>query len=115
MYSDVAKHQALDAITIDRMSLHSGDPGVNGTANEISGNGYTRQACSFNAAAAGARVLGAAVDFVGPASQVVTWVGLWLNAGTVFKGAKALTGDQAMNAAGEYRVTTATQLTIDDV
>jgi hypothetical protein len=99
-FSTTARNQALDGITCDRVSLHSGDPGTTG-ANIIAGGG--KQAATFNAAASGERVLNADVAFSGlGASQAVTHFGVWLNAGDVFKCGAALTGDQAANAAGEY-------------
>jgi hypothetical protein len=99
-FSDTAKNQALDGITVDRVSLHSGDPSTTG-ANYITAGG--RQAATFNAASSGERLLNADVAFTGmTASQSVTHWGAWLNAGTIFKYGGALTGDQAANASGEY-------------
>jgi hypothetical protein len=97
----VARQQALDGITVDRVSLHSGDPGTTG-ASYITAGG--KQAASFNAAnASGERVLNADVAFTGMTpSQSVTYFGVWLNSGDVFKCGAILTGDQAANAAGEY-------------
>lgn len=102
-FSTAARNQALDGITVDRVSLHSGDPGTTG-ANMIAGGG--RQAATFEAAGAsadGERRLTGDVAFTGlGAGTAVTYFGAWLNAGTVFKFGAALTGDQAANAAGEY-------------
>jgi hypothetical protein len=99
-FSVTARNQALDGITVDRVSLHSGDPGTTG-ANYISGGG--KQAATFNAAASGERVLNADVSFSSlGANQAVTHYGAWLAAGDVFKFGAALTGDQEANAAGEY-------------
>jgi len=78
-----ARNQALDAIGIDTMSLHSGFPGATG-ANELAGSGYARVACTFNAASGGVRTLTAVVNFTVGAGHTVRWVGLW-GAG-VFKG-----------------------------
>lgn len=109
-FSTTALNQALDGITVDRVSLHSGDPGTTG-ANYISGGG--KQAATFNAASSGERVLNANVDFTSlGASQSVTHFGFWLNAGDVFKGGAALTGDATANAAGEYTLlATTTKIT----
>lgn len=99
-FSVTARNQALDGITVDRVSLHSGDPGTTG-ANYISGGG--KQAATFDAASNGERLLNSDVAFTGlGASQAVTHYGFWLASGDVFKGGAALTGDQAANAAGEY-------------
>lgn len=78
-----ARNQALDAISIDTMSLHSGFPGATG-ANELTGSGYARVACSFNAASGGVRTLAAVTNFTVGAGHTVRWVGLW--AGGTFKG-----------------------------
>jgi hypothetical protein len=98
-FSLVARQQALDGITVDRVSLHSADPGTTG-ANQVG----TLQTATFNAAnGSGERLLNADVPFTGlSANQTVTYFGAWLNSGTVFKCGGALTGDQAANAAGEY-------------
>jgi len=99
-FSTTARNQALDGITVDRVSLHSGDPGTTG-ANYVSGGG--KQAATFGAAASGERVLSGDVAFTGlGAAQAITHFGVWLASGDVFKCGAALTGDQAANAAGEY-------------
>lgn len=118
-WSTAAKNAALDAAgaTCDLLSLHSGDPGVAGTSNEISGGSpaYARKAATFDAAANGERALNADVTFDGPSLQAVSWVGFWKNAGTVFLARAPLTGDAAFNADGEYVVKgTTTKLTIGD-
>ncbi|MEG6507190.1 phage tail fiber protein [Nitratidesulfovibrio sp. 1201_IL3209] len=48
-----AKNAMLDAITVTKMSLHSGDPGAAGTSNEISGGSpaYARKDVTLGAAA----------------------------------------------------------------
>lgn len=111
-FAEVAKNQALDGITVDLMQMHSGDPGAAGANNQLG----TKVACTFAAAGSSARALSTAVDFTGlGASQSCPWFSIWLNAGTVFKGRGQITsGDVAANAAGEFRVTTATSLTLSD-
>ena len=108
----VAKNQMLDGLTVDRVRLHSGDPGTDGTANQVG----SLTAATFAAAASGERALSAPVDFTGlGAGQSVTWYSVWLNAGTVYKGkGQITTGDVAANAAGEYRLGVATKLTLSD-
>jgi hypothetical protein len=97
----IARQQALDGITMDRVSLHSGDPSTTG-ANYVTAGG--KQAATFGAATAGGeRLLSGDIAFTGmTANQAVTHFGVWLAAGDVFKCGVALTGDQAANAAGEY-------------
>jgi hypothetical protein len=116
VFSEAAKNQMLDALTVDRVSLHNGDPGAAGTSNEITGGGYARQACSLNAASGGERALASDVAFTATALQAVTHVGFWLNSGTVFKGRAALAGDLAFNAGGQLTLKAggSTKLVIDD-
>lgn len=78
-----ARNAALDAVTIDAMSLHSGFPGETG-ANELSGSGYARQTTSFNAASSGVRTLATAETFTVGAGHTVRWIGLW--ASSTFRG-----------------------------
>jgi hypothetical protein len=100
-FSAVALNQALDGITVDRIRLHSGNPGSAGTDNEL---GAGLSAATFSAASGGERILASDVTVTGlAASQSVTHFSVWLNAGTVFKGGFAITsGDVTANAAGEY-------------
>lgn len=58
---------ALTGAATVYMSLHSGAPGADGTANELSGNAYARTAITFgDAAAAGAIANTGAVTFPDP-------------------------------------------------
>jgi hypothetical protein len=109
-FSTVAKNQALDAIIVDRVRLHSGDPGASGTSNALG----SLTAATFAAASSGSRVLSGNVDLTGlGASASVTYWTAWLNAGTVYKGSGTISsGDTTANSSGEYRLTTATALTI---
>lgn len=115
-FATAAKNTMLDSLTVNLLSLHTGDPGADGTANEVSGGGYARVAATFNAAASGERALNADVQFAGPASGAATHVGFWEDgAPDVFHGSVALTGDQAFNADGEYIVKgTTTKLDLND-
>ena len=85
----------LDGLTVDRVRLHSGDPGADGTANQVG----SLTAATFAAAASGERALSAQVNFTGlTANQAVSWFSVWLNAGTVYKGKAQITGDATSNA-----------------
>jgi hypothetical protein len=111
-YSVVARNQALDGITVDRVRLHTGDPGAAGTDGTPLGAGTV--AATFNAAASGERLLDSDVNFTGlGANAAVGFFSIWLNSGTVFKGGFAITsGDTNANAAGEYTLkATTTKLT----
>lgn len=115
MFATATKNTMLDAITPNLMSLHNGDPGGAGTANEITGGGYTRQACTFDAASGGERALNADVDFTATAAQAVTHAGFWNSSGPTFLGSIPLAGDLAFNAGGELSVKApATVLAIDE-
>ncbi len=107
------KNLLLNASDIDTLSLHSGDPGAAGTANEVTGGGYVRKNGVFAAATNAARALSADVDFSTPANQSVTYIGFW--AGSVFRGSKAVTGDLSANASGQYRITNTTVITLADI
>lgn len=112
-----AKNSMLDALTVDRLSLHSGDPGVDGLSNELSGGSpaYARKSCVFNAASGGERLLSANVTFDVPASTV-SYVGFWdYNGGSmVFHGSDDVT-DEVFSAQGQYIVTaTTSKLDIND-
>lgn len=106
--NSTALDQMLDALTIDRMTLHSGDPGVAGDQNVES---VAPVACGFDAAQAGAgtarkRVVSDDVVFTGMTPSVtISHFGLWLNSGTVYKGyIERSSGDTAANADGDYTV-----------
>jgi hypothetical protein len=117
-FTTAAKNEMLDAITVDRLSLHDDDPGADGTANELTGGSpaYARKSCVFDAAASGERLLNASVTFDVPAAGTVAYVGNWdYNGGTmVFKGADAVTSE-VFAGQGQYIVTaTTSKLTISD-
>lgn len=112
-FSTTAKNTMLDALTADRVRLHSGDPGAAGTSNTIAAFGLT--ASTFNAASSGERTLASDVAFTGgSAAQSVTYFSVWKNVGTVFEGSGQITsGDVTANAAGEYTLkATTTKLSI---
>lgn len=85
------KNEMLDALALERISLHTGFPGQTG-ANEVSGGTYARGTCTFAAASAGVRNLSAAVTLNVPACTVA-WVGNWNAAGTKFNAYSPNGGD----------------------
>lgn len=114
-FSTAAKNAMLDALTVDRVRLHSGDPGSAGTNNTIAAFGLA--AATFNAASSGERTLASDVAFTGgAAAQSVTHWSAWQNSGTVFQGSGTISsGDVTANAAGEYTLkATTTKLRITD-
>lgn len=114
-FSTTAKNDCLDALTIDRVRLHSGDPGSAGTSNTIAAFGLT--AATFGSASSGERALSSDVDFTGgSAAQSVTYWSAWDNNGgsPVYQCSGQITsGDVTANAAGEYTLkATNTKVTI---
>jgi len=100
-----AKNSMLDALTITYLSLHTADPGDDGTNAEVSGGSpaYARVAGTINAAASSSRALNADVTFDVPACTV-TYVGYWsaITGGT-FHGSDQVTSE-VFGAQGEYKV-----------
>lgn len=117
-FNTTAKNTMLDSLTIDRLSLHSGDPGSDGLSNELSGGSpaYARQSCVFNAAASAERLLNADVTFDVPVSTTVAYVGYWdYNGGSmIFHGSDPVT-NETYASQGEYVVkATTTKATLTD-
>ena len=81
-------------------SLHSADPGANG-ANEVIGGAYTREAITWNPAAAGNLDNNANPVFDVPAGTTVTHFGLW-TAGGIWLGGGALSAAETFAGAGTY-------------
>lgn len=101
-FSTGAKNTMLDAITYAQASLHTGDPGGSGTANEVAGGSpaYARKNITVNAASGGSRALNANVAFDVPAGTTVTHVGYWAS-GPTFLGSDPVT-NEAFGAQGTY-------------
>ncbi len=97
----------LDALSPDTVSLHTGDPGSDGSANEVAGGTppYARKAIAFAAAAGGSRDSTNQPIFDVPPSTTLTHVGFW--AGATFLGFKALTQSETFNLQGTYELTDA--------
>ena len=115
VFSATAKNTMLDALTVNQVQLHNGDPGAAGTANRV-GSTDGEEAVTLASATGGERAVATAVNFTGlTASQSVTWVSFWNTSGPVFIGkAEVSAGDTAANAAGELTLTTATKLVLAD-
>ena len=109
--TDTAKNAMLDALTINRIRLHSGDPGASGTDNALG----SLTAATFNAASGGSRALNADVPCSSlGASAPVQWYSIWNSTGPVFHGAAELTGDAQADSAGNYTVkATGTSFSVD--
>jgi hypothetical protein len=111
-FATAAKNTMLDALTPNRVRLHSGDPGAAGANNQLG----SLTAATFAAASGGERALDAQVDFTGlSAGQSVTYFSVWNSTGPTFLGSGQITsGDVAANAAGEYSLATGTKLDLED-
>lgn len=85
MITDATVNSMLDSVTFDLCSLHTAYSASG--ANEVAGGApaYARKAITVAAAAARARAASSAPLFDVPATTV-RFVGLWTNAGTVFRG-----------------------------
>lgn len=113
-----AKNTMLNSLTADRLSLHTGDPGEDGLANEVTGGSpaYARLACTIAAASGGVRTLSSDVTFDVPACTVA-YVGFWdYNAGSmIFHGSDIVTSE-VFSAQGKYTVqATTTKLELTNV
>ena len=62
------------------VSLHSADPGTTGASENANTGSYARQACSWNAASAGAMTNATALTFATSGTIAVTHIGTWNSA-----------------------------------
>jgi hypothetical protein len=88
------RHAMLNGLTgaINRVSLHSADPGTTG-ANEISGGTYARQAVTWDTPSGGTVSNSGVITFDVPAGASVRFVGFWDDQATpVFYGWSLLNG-----------------------
>jgi hypothetical protein len=106
MFTEATANLALDAIIIDKIKLHDGDPGATGVANVIAG---AEAACVYSAAAGSQRDLSAPVDV--PISYIdtditVSHFSVWQ--GATFKAGKIMTSNpETFSNTGTARVTSA--------
>jgi len=94
MFTVVAKNLMLDGVVLDLASLHTAYSATG--ANEVSGGSpaYAKKAITMAAGASEERAASSQPVFDVPASTTVNYVGLYTNAGTVFRGMFALGGDE---------------------
>jgi len=100
--NDATLNIGADAIkaAITQVGLASGDPGSGGTNNATTA---AKVAVAWSASAGGDFSSTADLDFTGGAAGgPATHVTLW--AGSTYRGFKTLTGGQAFNAEGKYRI-----------
>lgn len=76
------------------ISLHTGDPGTDGS-NEVTGGSYVRQAENFGAASSGALTNASNLTFEDMPACTVTYFGIWTaESGGTFRGGWILTEAQ---------------------
>lgn len=68
------KNAMLATLTVTKVSVHHGDPGENGTANELA---VPRADCSFTTPADGKIMLVNQVTMPIPAMGIVRYIGYW--------------------------------------
>jgi hypothetical protein len=103
-YSTTVANQALDSVTggttncAAYVSLHSADPSTTG-GSEMSGGGYARQACSWNAASARSKTNSSTLAFTTTGGTPVTWAGTFsaVTAGTFGIGLQLTSSVTAVN------------------
>lgn len=101
-------NQACNAIVVNTIQLHSGDPGADGTANVISN---TSTAITLGAAAGGVRSMASPLDISVPATTVSHYT-LW--EGATLKAKKAFAQAEVYASPGTAKISTAT-LTVTSV
>jgi hypothetical protein len=97
-------NQAVNAITVTVMSLHSANPTATGLVAEISGGGYARQAVTFGTATNGVRTLSNQPTFSVEAGDTVSHYAIW--DGSTCKEFGAFAAPEVYGNAGTYKVTT---------
>jgi hypothetical protein len=81
--STTAENQALDSLTggttnvLAFVALHTASPGTTGASENANSGSYARQACTWNAAASGAKTNSTALTFATLGTIAVTHVAGW--------------------------------------
>lgn len=107
------KNKQANAIAYDKASLHSGDPGQDGSANELSGGSpaYARKNISHALAVDGVRTAESQPIFDIPPGASVTHMALWEGANCVAKG--PVSNPEDYNGQGTYKLTSADVSTLN--
>lgn len=106
---EIYRNVAPTLVATPFIQLHTGDPGAAGTAN-VSVGSTTRNAVTWNAAAAGSMTLASLAAWTnGGTSETITHISIWTasTAGT-FKQSAALTASQAWVSTNTLTLTTLT-------
>jgi hypothetical protein len=108
------KNLMLSAIDIDRVQLHSDNPGSDGSQNQVG----PLKTCTFGAPNNGQRALAADVVWTEnelPPNQIVTYVSFWKAATpNQLRAIGQIQGDTRANSRGEYKLTTDTKFILTD-
>jgi len=102
----LGKNIALDGLGITEASLHSGDPTDAGTALEISGGGYSRQAILFDSASGGSINSDTNPVFSVEGGTQVSHYAFW-NGSNQCIDQGALSSSESFSGDGEYTLTDA--------
>lgn len=100
--TNTALNEAADAISVDTIQLHSGDPGAAGDQNVIAN---TDTAIALGAASNGVRSMAAALDINVPAGTVSHYT-LWN--GATLKASDAFAASETYASPGVAKISTAT-------
>ena len=106
---EILRGTAHGVTTPIKLALHTGDPGEDGTANEVTGGSYSRQTITFAAASGGSMAMSGTVSFTAMPAATVSHVSLWDSSGTpkcLYVG--ALSASKAVGAGDTYTQSTLT-------
>lgn len=107
----VLSNTAMTQPTSLQLSLHTGDPGEDGTLNEVTGGSYAKQAITFGAAAAGVATMSNSPSFTNMPAATVTHIAIWdQGANCLFIG--DLSASKTVNSGDTYNQSTCT-ITLD--
>lgn len=86
------------------VSLHTSDPGTDGS-NEVTGGSYARQSAAFDSAASGATANSAEISFTDMPAATVTHIGIWdaSTAGNFWWGG-ALTASKTTTSGDTFKI-----------
>lgn len=119
-FSNYAENKVLDHALVNtawtqptslQLSLHTADPGEDGSSSEVTGGSYARQTITFGAASGGVSSMSNSPSFTNMPSCTVSHVAIWDNlSNCLFKG--ALSASKTVNSGDTYNQSTLT-ITLD--
>jgi hypothetical protein len=92
-------------VTTPYVSLHTADPGEDGS-NEVTGGSYARQSGSFGAPSAGAIANDAQIQFTSMPACTVSHVGIWdaVSGGNFLWGGAVTGGSKTVNSGDTFQI-----------